>query len=81
MRRILSDHETSILRAFPDSEFGRVFLDLLQREIIEEVEAYEDNSKICDNPLKDDFRCKMGIIIGLKRALNLPSKYINNQQS
>ena len=77
--RPISEHETSILRAFPDSGFGRVFLDLLQREINEEEEAYEDNAMICDKPLKNDFRCKMGIIIGLKRALNLPNRYINNQ--
>ena len=78
MKRQISEHELSMLQAFPQSEYGKVFLSLVQGEIDEEEKAFDLSAKVSNDPIKDDWRFKLGLRAGLKRALNLPKKYINN---
>ena len=77
---LLNEHELGILAAFPGSEFGKVFFRLLQHEINDEEETFDLNAKVSNDPINEDWRFKRGLIMGLKRALNLPNKYNNNQQ-
>lgn len=78
MKRQITEFEIDILRAFPGSEYGKVILPLLQSEIDEEEEIFELSAKVCNDPIQDDWRYKRGLMSGLKRALNLPNKYIKN---
>jgi len=76
----LTEYEKGVLAAAPGTEFGRIFFNVLQAEIDEAREADENYAKVSDDPINEDWRYKRGEIAGMKRALNLPGKYINNQQ-
>jgi len=76
----LNDYDKDMLRAFPGTEFARVFYMLLDYEIEQEQESFDDNAKVSNDPIREDWRCKLGQKIGLKRARYLVEKYtINNQ--
>lgn len=76
--KTISEYELSMLQAFPQSEYGKVFLALVQGEIDEEEIAFDLSAKVSNDPIQDDWRFKLGLRAGLKRALNLPTKYIKN---
>ena len=70
----LSDRERDILLTFPETEYGKVFLSVLRRELEAKEWAYDLHARICDDPLREDFRVKMGEIINLRWVLDLPNK-------
>ncbi len=78
MRRTITGYELEMLQAFPQSEYGKVFLTLIKGEVEDEQEAFDLSCKVSDDPIQDDWRFKLGLRAGLKRALNLPKKYIDN---
>ena len=79
--RPLNNFEIEIVKAFPGSQYGKVILALLEEEIREMEEDFDLNAKVSNDPINQDWRFKRGEIWGLKRAVNLPRRYINNQQS
>jgi hypothetical protein len=60
--------------AFPETEYGKVLLSVLQRELERREGNYDLHAKISSDPLRDDFRVKMGEIINLKWVIGLPEK-------
>lgn len=49
-----------------ETELGRILKHAFQVEIAKRREQYETNPKQNTEKVKDDFRCKIGEIIGLK---------------
>jgi len=63
------DYQISLL---PKTESGQAYFSRLA-EMIAEIEHKEEyGSKICNDPLIEDFRVQLGIKIGLKRAMREP---------
>ncbi len=79
MKIAVTEHDIATLAEFPTSGYGIVFLGLLQKEIDEDEENLDQHPMICDENINNDWRTKRGEIRGLKRALDLASKYTNQQ--
>jgi len=71
---MLNDREKYLIATLPNTEYGQALEKLLREEIslIEDKEVY--GSKICDDPLHEDFRVQLGIKIGLKMILRKPKE-------
>ena len=68
------EHELEWLSMLPGTDFGKVYFGWLRKELDAERDAYERHPRISDDPLTDDFRYKLGVIAGLKRALAMPDE-------
>ena len=77
----LRERDDGLIAALPDSEFGRAFLSRLKEWLEQRDADYFLNFKICDDPLREDFRFKAGAIWMLKEVLNEPLRIKKEQQS
>jgi len=75
------EHELQHLTELPETGHGKIFLRLLREELQFEREAHERHPKISDDPITEDFRFKLGLIAGLKRALNMPDESLKFLQT
>jgi len=63
-----------LISQLPGMEHGRALMDWIQEEIslIEQSEEY--GAKICDAPLHEDFRTKLGMKLFAKRVMRKPQE-------
>jgi len=80
MKRPVTEYERDLLLQFPGSDYGRVFLGILQEELKEDELSFDLTAKICDDPISEDWRFKRGGIAKLRHILDIPRKYTNNLQ-
>lgn len=73
---MLTEQELLLISNMPKTEYGQALEKWIKEDIeqLEEKEGYA--SKICDDPLIEDFRVQLGIKLGLKRVLEKPRKCI-----
>lgn len=74
----LNEYELGLLQSFCASDYANLYFRLLKAEIKQEEDTFDVSAKISNDPISADWRFKRGEITGMKRALNLPRKYINN---
>ena len=75
------EHELQWLIQLPGTDIGKIYFRLLRIELDFEREAHERHPKISDDPITEDFRFKLGVIAGLKRALNMPDETLKFLQT
>lgn len=75
---MLSERDNFLIASFPKTDYGQAFMSWLEEEIDTLEYQEEFSAKICDDPLIEDFRVKMGIKIGLKRVLRKPQECLEN---
>ena len=56
------------------SEIGESLFRVISLILEDKRETFDMNAKICNDPLRQDFRVKMGEIIGMGEVLTLPRK-------
>jgi hypothetical protein len=78
MEQELNQYEIGLLQSFMSTEFADLYFKLLQAEIKQEEDTFDVSAKISNDPINADWRFKRGEISGMKKALNLSRKYINN---
>jgi len=77
MDEILNDLEESELHALidaPETAYGSVLFKVVQRLLKKEQENFDNSARICDDPIKRDFRVILGIILNCKAVLDIPKK-------
>jgi hypothetical protein len=67
----LSEHDLATMASMPRSDFGRVFLSLIQRIHDTEDDRMKRNPRIADE-IKKDVRYQMGVVAGIKMVLEVP---------
>ena len=69
---MINERDRELIRQLPEIEHGQA----LFRWIEDEIKLLDEESglKICDDPLMEDFRVKMGRKYELKRVLNKPKE-------
>ncbi len=77
MDRAQRDHLISML---PSTEYGIAFFEWIDEEIEMLEEKQLSSSKICDDPLIEDFRTQLGMKIAFKRAKRKPQEILDNQK-
>ena len=75
---MLTMQEEILLADLPKTEYGRALFKWLKEEIGMLENKEQHAAKICDDPLIEDFRCQLGIKIGLKRVLDKPQECIKS---
>jgi hypothetical protein len=78
---MLSDQEEFLLATLPQTEYGQALKRWLEEEIGLLEDKQEHGSKICNDPLIEDFRVQMGILIGFKRVLRKPQEIADKLQN
>jgi hypothetical protein len=74
---IEDEYDLSIIAQFPKTEYGRAYLGWLRKEYEREDRNFKENPRVCDEDFRRDFRFKLGLIEGLKRALDKPEKALH----
>jgi hypothetical protein len=77
---MIDDHQSYLVVSLPETEYGRAFFSILKEELEELEKCLEISGKICDNPIREDFRYQMGLIEGYKRVLRKPQEIKENYQ-
>lgn len=62
----------------PETEYGIALIAMINQEI-EAIERKEPTMKICDDPIREDFRYQMGMKDAFKRILRKPQELKNEQ--
>ncbi len=77
----MDDNDRRLISELPNTEYGRA----LERCLNEEINVIEQQEisglKICDSPLHEDFRWKLGEKAALKRVLEKPKKCFSELQA
>lgn len=77
----LTERDKELIVILPETEYGQALFKWLRSEIAMQEEKELHGSKICDDPLFEDFRTQLGIKIGLKWVLNLPTKILEESNN
>lgn len=77
MDKAQRDHLIAML---PKTEYGIAFFEWIQEEIDMLEEKELSGSKICDDPLSEDFRTQLGMKIFAKRVKRKPQDIVDNQK-
>lgn len=74
------EHRDFLISTLPETEYGRALFHWIQEEldILETKEL--SGSKICNDPLIEDFRTQLGMKIALKRVMRKPHKILDNKK-
>jgi hypothetical protein len=76
----LSEHDLLTLGHFARTDYGRVFLSLIQRIHDAEDARMKHRPRLSDT-VRDDLRYQMGLVAGLKLVLSAPDEIANIIQS
>ena len=74
---MLNEREKYLIAEVTRLEHWQAFEKWLREEISLLEKKEEFGSKICDDPLNEDFRVQMGIKIGMKMVLRKPKECFN----
>jgi len=77
---ILTEQQEILIINLPETEYGRALFAWINQEIESLEHKIDLSGKICNDPIKDDFRVQMGIKMGLKRVLRKPQELIESKQ-
>ena len=77
--RFLTEHDMATLMHFARSDFGRVFLSLIQRIHDSEDTRMKHKPRLSDT-VREDLRYQMGLVAGLRLVLDVPDDIANIQQ-
>lgn len=77
---MISDVDEQYILGLLQLEHWQAYKRAIEADIKAIEEREEALSKICDDPLLQDFRVQLGIKIGLKRALRKPQDILEKQQ-
>ena len=76
----MDDNDRRLISELPKAEYGQA----QERWLTEEIDIIEQQEvsglKICDSPLSEDFRWKLGEKAALKRVLKKPKQCFNELQ-
>ena len=71
---MLTDRDKYLISELPNTEYGQALINCIEEEIALLEHREEHSSKICNDPLVEDFRVHLGIKIGFKRVLRKPKE-------
>jgi len=74
------EHRDFLISQMPATEYGRAYFSWLQEEIDRLEENELSSAKICDEPLREDFRTQLGMKIAFKKAMRKPQEILDNQK-
>lgn len=81
MSNDLDEHHLQLISVLPETEYGRAFFLWIQGILDDLEQAKKSSWKICDDPLIEDFRVKLGMEIMAKRVLSKPQRIIETLQN
>lgn len=73
----MNSQRAQFISLLPSLEYGRALMDWIKEEIDQLEKLEEAGLKICEDPLSEDFRYKLGMKAAFKRVLNKPQECTN----
>ena len=70
----LNESELLTIVDAPKTAYGIVIFKVINMILNKEQGFFDAGAKICDDPIKEDFRVKLGMIINCKELLAMPEK-------